>query len=247
MTKILWDMHRWETERALDNLGDYFEMIEGQFKILREKEHKQISPNPPVPSEEDEGESDSEWNAEKSAFEQRYEHDFPLMIRYSFVVQLYILLETRLKAACDEISRRSSLELKEKEKKPLVSPRESYASLKLELKESDFKGTPIERATTFLRKVANVPVKENASWQWLADLQKVRNCIVHTNGQIGISNDGAHLKKLCKRNIGLSAEGRDLMIEPRYCKKSLEMIKSFFKVIFDSAHFGSAMLFVEEP
>lgn len=215
MAIINWDIHRWDTEFAFSNLGDYLELIEGQFDGLREKEQKQIPQNPPAGLSD---EKFAEWQSDIMFFEQRYYHDFPSIIRYSFVVQLHILLETRLKASCDEISKRRDLELKE----------------------SDFKGSPIERVSTFLEKVIKLPVKEHITWKWLKDLQKVRDCIVHANGQIEMSRDKKYLNELCNKRIGLSVEAGTLMIERNYCEKSLEMINSFFQNLFDSAGFGSS-------
>jgi hypothetical protein len=216
MATIHWDIQRWDTEFAFSNLGDYLELIEGQFEILREKEQKKIPQNPPAGLTEEEL---AEWQADIIIFERRYFHDFPSIIRYSFVVQLHILLETRLKAICDEISKRKGLGLKE----------------------SDFKGSPIERVCVFLEKVMKLPVKEHSTWEWLKNLQKVRDCIVHSNGNIELSRDKKYLIDLCRnKRIGLSVESGTLMIDRDYCDESLKMINSFFQELFETAGFGSS-------
>jgi len=128
---INWDMHRWETEFAFDSLADYLDIIEGQFKSVRERERNKISRNPLAGLSE---EQLADWQAESQLFEEQYDRDFdrdfPSKIRYSFLILLYIVLETRLRAACDEISKRQSLEIKEKE----------------------IRGAVFERANTFLQK-----------------------------------------------------------------------------------------------
>ena len=184
--KIWWDLHSWETEFALDNIKDYIEMIEAQFDTVRKLEMEKIPQNPPSGlSEED----FAEWQSEINFLEDRYERDFPSKIRYSFLVLLYIVFETRLKAACDEIAKRRNLELKENE----------------------LKGSSIERAKLFLEKVAKVTVKDQATWQGILDFQKVRDCIVHSNGEVEISRDKKRIEDLCKKDLGLSVDAGSLI------------------------------------
>jgi hypothetical protein len=211
-----WDIHKWETEFAFDSLAEYLDMIEGQYKNVRELEGNRISKNPPAGLSEEEY---AEWQSEVQFLEARYEKDFPSKIRYSFVILLYIVFETRLRAACDEISKRRSLELRE----------------------SDLKGASIERAKAFLKKVAKLPSGDQMIWQWLSDFQKVRDCIVHTNGRIEESRDKDRLNHLCNENVGLSSEAGSLMIERHYCTKMLEIAKSYFRHLFDSAGFGKSL------
>jgi hypothetical protein len=216
---IDWDMHRWETEFAFDSLAEYLDIIEDQFENVRKLERNRI------PQYQTSGLSEegfAEMQAEIQFFEDRYERDFPSKIRYSFVVLLYIVLETRLKAVCDEISKRRSLEKKE----------------------SDMKGAAFERAKAFLKKVAKLPSGDQMVWQWLIDFQKVRDCIVHTNGRIEGSRDKERLNHLCNENVGLSSEAGALIIERRYCTKTLEMTKSYFGHLFNSAGFGKSVAVV---
>lgn len=210
---INWDMHRWETEFAFDNLADYLDIIEGQFESFRDMERNKIPRNPPTGLSE---EQLADWHSEINLFEEQYDRDFPSKIRYSFLILLYIILETRLRAACDEISNRRSLEKKE----------------------SDIRSAALERAKVFLKKVAKLPSGDQIVWEWLMDFQKVRNCIVHSNGQIEGSRDKDILNHLCNENVGLSSEAGALMIERRYCTVTLEMTKRYFGHLFDSAGFG---------
>lgn len=54
MVMIHWDIQRWDTEFSFDNLKEYFSMIEGQFNIVREKEKKKVSREPPSGLSEEE-------------------------------------------------------------------------------------------------------------------------------------------------------------------------------------------------
>lgn len=221
MVLLNWDMHRWETEFALSNLKDYLEMAESQFEVVREMERTRADSDPPSHlSEEDYLEWQAEWQAEILFIEERYECDFPSKIRYSFVVLLHIVLEDRLRAACDEIFRRRNLEIREK----------------------DLKGSLIERAKAFLDKVAKVSIKNQQAWQGLKDFQMIRDCIVHANGQIELSRDKKRINELCKKGLGLSNVESSLMIEKGYCINALETISICFDHLFDSAGFGSSTL-----
>jgi hypothetical protein len=217
MVLINWDMHRWETEFVFSDLKDYLGMIESQFEIAREIERTRTHSNPPSRVSEDDF---SEWQAEIEFFEERYDRDFPSKIRYSFVVLLHIELENRLRATCDEISRRKNIVIREK----------------------DLKGSPIERAKTFLDKIAMLSLNNQQAWQGLKDLQNIRDCIVHTNGQIEASRDKKRLLELCEKRLGIANLEGTLMIKNAYCIKAIEAIAAYFDNLFDSAGFGSSTL-----
>ena len=140
MVKIHWDIYRWDTELAFDNLKDYLEMVEGQHGVVRVLEQKKIPQQPPPGLSEEEF---AEWQSEIQFFEERYERDFPSKIRYSFLVLLYIVVETHLRAACDEVAKRRNLEIREK----------------------DLKGDAIERAKVFLDRAAKTPITGQKAWQ----------------------------------------------------------------------------------
>ncbi len=220
MVKIRWDTHRWDTEFAFENLKDYFEIVEGQFDVVRELEKKKIPQEPPPGLSEEEF---VDWQSEIQFFEDRYERDFPSKIRYSFLVLLHIVVETRLRATCNEIAKRRNLELKEKE----------------------LKGAAIERVKVFLDKVAKTPVKNQEIWQWLKDFQKVRDCIVHVNGRIELSRDKKRLNELCNKDLGLSIDAGTLIIKQEYCTKTLKIARNFFDQLFIATGFGSSIPVVE--
>lgn len=202
------DMHRCETSLTLENYRDYVVMAEEQFGKVFKVEEERVSLG--CPSEE-------ELQTELYLFEERFKKDFPSKLRYSFVVLLQIIFETRLKAACDEIVKRKGLLLKER----------------------DLKGAPLERAKMFLHKVAYVRLKSDNPWQELNNHQKVRDCIVHANGEIALSRDKSQLEALSRRGVGISINDEGFLdINREYCNRSLEMIRVFFEDLFDSAGFG---------
>jgi hypothetical protein len=217
MVTIYFDIHRWETEYSFERLLDYMEMNEGQFNKNLEAERKRIPQKPIGTSEEDY----ADWQSEILFYEELYEKDFPSKIRYSFVVLLQITIETRLRAACNEIAKRRELMFKER------------------------KGSPIERASTFLKKVAQIDLEDWMAKQELNDFQKVRDCIVHTNGQVELSRDKDRLTELTKNNIGISINDEGfLVIDRNYCGRILDTAKKFFEELYIAAGFGPSTPFV---
>jgi len=221
MVLVNWDMRRSMREFAFSNLKVYLEMIERQFEVVLDMERTRTDSIPPSHlSEDDYLEWQAEGQAEIQLFEERYERDFPSKIRYSFVVLLFIVFEDCLLDTCDEISKRNNLEGRE----------------------MDLSDPTIKRAINFLTKVANVPLENQQSWQKIKDFQKIRNCIVHTNGRIDESRDKKYLYDLCKKGLGVSNVEGTLMVEKGYCINTLEICSTFFDHLFDSVWFGSSTL-----
>lgn len=221
---INWDVHRWETNFAFDNLKDYLELVESQFETVRELERNRTNFAPPPGMSECEYlEWYDDYKAEVMFFEDRYERDFPSKIRYSFIVLLHIVLEERLSATCKEIVKRKGLAVAEK-----------YS-----------KGAALERAKTFLIEVAAINF-DKQGWQELKDFQMIRNCIVHTNGRIEESRDKKRISDLCKRGKGISDTDGFLRIEKTFCDRTLQSMSVFFKNLLDSTGFGSCQITMEE-
>ena len=82
MTKIHWDIKRWDAEFAFDNLQEYFALIEDQFGVVREKEKQKIPHD--LPSGLDK-EDYSIWRSEVDYYKYQYDLLFPCKIRYSFL------------------------------------------------------------------------------------------------------------------------------------------------------------------
>ncbi len=113
----------------------------------------------------------------------------------------------------------------------------------LPIKANDLRGDIIERSKTYIHKVARVSM-DGVDWTKVSDLSIVRNCIVHTMGEITESKDNAHLQKMASANIGLSIgddkffdSGR-LQISKGYCSKVVREMQAFFDQIFDAAEIG---------
>jgi hypothetical protein len=214
MSIINWDVDRWDIHMALNNLKDYVALMEIQLQQVREAARAKIPQNPAGLSNED----FSQWQREIFSHESRFEKDFPVKARYSFIVLLSIIIENSIRDICDVISERRSFFLKEK----------------------DFKGAPLDRLKTYLIKVAQVALPDKMLLQELNDIQNVRNCIIHTNGYVELSRDKKRLTQLARdaKGIDIDADGY-VVISLEYCNRSIQATAIVFDQIFESAGFGA--------
>mgnify|MGYP001577701056 CR=1 FL=1 len=213
MVKINWDGYRWDTQHVLDDLKDYVNFMENQLQHVREAERAKIPQKPPRSSEEE----FMEWQAELYYYENQIEKDFPNKARYSFVVLLQIIIESRTRGVCNSIADRRSFSLKEK----------------------DLKGASLERLKTYLEKVAQVRLPDEKTLQEVNDIQKVRNCIVHAGGELELSKDKARLIQLVKESNGISVdEDGYLLVSLEYYSRAIQSASELFEQIFEAAGFG---------
>jgi hypothetical protein len=218
------DEHRSETDYSVRILSDYFNVVEKALETFEPQEKKAI---------------DEKWEkihgrfveatSEKIEHIVRFSEEYPKRLRYSFILQLFIALESRGKALCDEINKRNE---------------------KLLLRVSDLRGGgTLNGIKTFLSKVYPVPDVTDDQWRALDDLRVIRNCLVHKNGHIDLADkDAQRLTKIIaeEQGIDVSPDGY-LGIERCYCEKALRSVIAFFEVVFEKAEFGTSYFFGRWP
>lgn len=96
--------------------------------------------------------------------EHKLEDIFPNMLRRSFFVAIYSLIEMQLNEICREQERTKELPL----------PLERVKAL----------DRSIQRAKAYLMDVARICFPESSEWDELLKYQKLRNCIVHNEGKL---------------------------------------------------------------
>ena len=146
--------------------------------------------------------------------------EYPKQLRYSLIIQLYIALESRGKALCNEINKRNK-------------------QLLLTVGDLDGRGN-LKGIRTFLSKVYRMPGITADQWTELDELRIIRNCLVHKNGEIDPQDkDAPRLKRIIAKNQGLRV-GHDgyLRIERSYCDNALRSVIAFFDTVFEEAAFG---------
>ncbi len=132
-------------------------------------------------------------------------------LRYSHVVLLHILIETRLRAFCRII--------KAERKLP-------------DLVLNDFRGGPMDQIQIYLTKLVGISISEIPQWESLRNLQKIRDCIVHVYGVVGESRD-EKLPSLISKTPGLGIDDQGkLEIKIEYCAAQIEIIRECFDGLF---------------
>jgi len=151
--------------------------------------------------------------------EHKLENIFPNMLRRSFFVAIYSLIERQLNGICREQERSKGLpkQLEKVDKPPDQS---------------------IRRADKYLTDVAKIRFPESSEWEELLKYQKLRNCIVHNEGKLeGMRKreDKAELKQYIEDSHGflaLSSYGDEIIFRKGFCEKVLQVSRRFFTDLF---------------
>jgi len=120
-----------------------------------------------------------------------------VIFRNSTLVSIYSFLEHELNHLCKHLCSRNN-----------------YA-----VKLGDLRGGGIIRAKNYLQKLAQMDFSSlKSEWSDLLDFNKIRNCIVHCEGNIKISGDHKHLQTIISKNPDLDLQ------HDRYIKPSMEYL-----------------------
>jgi hypothetical protein len=151
----------------------------------------------------------------------QHEHLFPLSLRYSFVVLLHLIVEDRLRQACDLIQKIRALPIRAK----------------------DLRGDTLEQCMVFLDRLVRIPRQSISTWPRISDLSKIQNCIVHSSGRVEESRDKDYLKILVQQENSLidlsnneQSTERQLVISPEYCVIATLVAGRFFEEVFEAAN-----------
>jgi hypothetical protein len=155
-------------------------------------------------------------------FEEEYELEdiFPNMLRRSFFVSIYSLIEAQLNAICHEQER----------SKGLQSSVEDFT-------EPDM---GIGRARKYLVNEARIRFPDS-EWTKLRDYQKLRNCIVHNEGKLESGHEKherarKYLKEQFIRHNRNHLEWKDLddeiIFHKGFCEEVLQVSRRFFTDLF---------------
>jgi hypothetical protein len=157
-------------------------------------------------------EEQSLYSNEVNYLEELFEEDlFPTM-RYSFIVFLHTVFETRLRGFCEGMRRER----------------------KLKIGVTDLHGSAVEQARDYLTKLVDIPVASFPEWAHLRRFQSVRDCIVHHYGYLN-GEDSRHnkLRQGATNLEGLHINADDRIILSRaFCEQHLSNIESFFNRLF---------------
>lgn len=185
-----------DTQWGLQVLSKYFEDVDSLMQNAALIDDSMLAARLKVDTDMDEADRDLLVQTHNE-----YQRLFPYKLRYSFVLLLWTIVETQLKASCD------------------FKAQHSDTSLTLaDIRANDTLG----RCRKYFEKVMDVKLDEDSLWSELNSLQKLRNCIAHANGVLeDIRHDGdrKHLEQYFRRGLGLSRDSTGAVaIEPVYCE-----------------------------
>jgi len=197
----------------INEFRDYVLEVESKFqgdlKNIEAKCNKEIKK---IASDEDKKQEITEFYGEDFyIIESIFLHTF----RYSALVSIYSLIETSMSTLCRHLERRE------------------YLTLKL----SDLKGKGVERARLYLTKVCHITFPDSShEWSEIQKLNKVRNCIVHANGNIERVRSSDKLRSIIKDTKGLKIERkRILIIEKVYLDNAITWAENFLQKLYEES------------
>jgi len=157
-----------------DYLSSLEEFLENEARILGERYDAEVQEAPESKERVNCGNytlpgqpSEEELGALELFFfekEHKLEDIFPNMLRRSFFVAIYSLIEAQLNAICHD--------------------QERTKGLQLSVEDSTNSDKSIGRARKYLVKEAKICFPDSPEWNKLRDYQKLRNCIVHNEGRL---------------------------------------------------------------
>lgn len=206
------DLRYVETFHAISALRRYLDLMEQQMPIVQTCELATLEADRRAGNDEEE--QSIHWN-EVVYLERLFEEDlFPTM-RYSFIVFLHTVFETRLRAFCIGQERQR----------------------KLPVSLTDLNGSAVDQAKTYLTKLVGVAVGSFTEWAHLRRFQDIRDCIVHHYGYLR-PNDGRHerIHKFADTSDAITITSDDrIHLSRAFCEQHLTNIESFFKRLIATA------------
>jgi hypothetical protein len=138
---------------------------------------------------------------------------FPTTLRQSYLIKIHIHIEVKLSEICDY--------LKEKNK--------------LSVSLSHFSGSLIEKTRRYLLSYASFSLP-SVDWTVVEELTKLRDCIVHCNGNILKSRDQQYIRNLVSTrssdhlylSLRKSSDGEWLILKEEYNQLLTKWVQDFF-------------------
>ena len=134
------------------------------------------------------------------------------LYRRSTLVSIYSFLENSLNHLCKHLWHR-----------------ENYP-----VKLNDLKGDGVTRAKNYLDKLAKVDFQSmNSEWSHIQEVNKIRNCIVHCEGNIHIARNTESLEKIINNSKHLSLQNHlNIKVEHEYIDLTLTKVEVFLQKLY---------------
>ncbi len=192
---------------SLEDLREYFDRIGNELKQMPQN-------NIRIPKIDIEDEKLSNLYSTLESY--RIEDVFLKTFRHSMIVTLFTHFENALDKLCNYCHIVGNLGIPiENEQRNKIEICKKYISRHYE---------------------SIAPVFRRNSWLIIQDFKRIRDCIVHTDGNVLKLNDKKKkiLIKIIEKNGLVLNKDQQLIIEDNYITSSLENIRTFLEEIFDS-------------
>jgi hypothetical protein len=203
-----WEGKTFDTFYALKSFLDYCNENE---RLIREAAAEAERLHGPKWHPEDEEEA-GEYHEEQRMARHLHDEIVTPVFRYSCVAMLYTVVERELRRLCGNL---------EQEKGPA------------KLKYKDLKGGLLEQIPKWCSVCFGLEIASFKEFSEIRDLQKVRDCIVHCNGEVDDSRDKKEILAMKDRYTGFFAwEGTEIEIQPEFVSHMHRQVWNFFLAVF---------------
>ena len=188
---------------TFDGLNEYHGVMELQLKTLKVNDRKKIEDDiKKLDLSSEEG--FEEWDLAMQNHIATFDMMYTNFFRYSFIILVFLAMEDWLHKLC----------LATQDVKGITNSPQKHS---------------LEDYRKYLNE-ANICVS-NKLWEVAYDLQKVRDCIVHTSGDVTCSRDEEYLRAMAQRNKDIKIYNSDNQLdtgdeEPLYLENDMLLIKS---------------------
>ena len=204
MAKLNFDLRPVDTRHTLSAIRKYLQIMEEQMPTIESKELSDLEAERPTSGCEEEY---SIFSSIVSHTENLFEEDIIPTMRYSFVVFLHTVFETRLRSLCDDVKQEKGIPISV----------------------SELRGSAIDQARDYLSKLADIQVGSYGEWNSLRDFQKIRDCIVHSYGFVSSGERGGKaVERIIEGSSELTLNHRRRICPTRgFCLRQLEAVEAF--------------------
>jgi hypothetical protein len=198
-----------ELERYLEITEEYLQKAKAEFETWLDEESKTLSP-----------EEHDEFN---ESYEQEYwdyAETFPRILRSSFFVSAYSLLESKMAIICRQLKKDKQIPI-------------SW---------SDLKGDTLDQFKIYCKLAGLELLYNSKTWQEIQHYCMLRNCIVHNRGLIQGARQERELQAYANRKniiedllIGLSIRSQlQIVLKKEFCKDVTKTIWAFLSAVLEA-------------
>jgi hypothetical protein len=207
--------HRGETDYEFSILTKYFTVSEAAIPSAERSAREQLEASLASYSREERMDIGMMQYLSHSA---SFHREFPLRLRYGFLIQLYALMEERAKSLSRVIIERDHQQCK--------GLGEHY---------------PQGFMNAFEKWVSTNSSGQSTRWQDGENLRVIRNCIVHANGRVSGDKKPQKVRETLEKLEGAEEDRFGFIsVKASCCTNICEQIRALFNDIYQSTGFGSS-------